>query len=241
MSYRYPIDKFGAHYDPNATLKRATRLAQYEKAKILIADKTCLDNYVVQAELATALQMALEVDDTPMADLIIKNGLDVKQWRKMYGWDSLYSAVMQPNIVMAKYLLDKGVNPNEKDKYSLLGTSVGCNNLEMTKFLIDRGGANVNDKNICICNLSLFLFAVSRNYLEIVKLLLDRGVDPYFVMPRSNVSALNYALSNDSLEMVKLLLDRGDPQRRYNIDSCSYGYPFKISKSELDKLLLDRN
>lgn len=74
------------------------------------------------------------------------------------------------------------------------------------KVLLDKG-ARVNSKSP-YGSTPLF-FACDRGYVEIAKLLIDRGADVNVEDTFYHESALGWAVSKNRVEIVKLLLDHG--------------------------------
>ena len=109
--------------------------------------------------------------------------------------DALYSATSIGHEVIARLLIERGVDINALNKYnkSALFAASNHNHEDMVRFLLDNG-AKVDDE--------AFIAASRRAGVKVVRLLLDGGA-------KVNDEALEWASKSGHEVVVRLLLDRG--------------------------------
>ena len=133
-----------------------------------------------------------------------------------------------------KLFLEKGADPNAKNKFERNGSTVlmdilsysldlGNSEIEIVKLLLEKGA----DPNIATRNgetalmLAIFNEASIDNF-EIVKLLLEKGADPNITSSNSNtlIDAIDYDNDASNLfEIIKLLLEKGAYIEYYNANN----------------------
>jgi cytohesin len=133
--------------------------------------------------------------------------------QKMAGyWDNkLLKAAENGDLIKVQTALEKGGNPNAKDKYGLtpLHHAVFRGHVEIVKILLERG-ADPNAKNYA--GWTPLHDAALRGHVEIVKLLLEHGANPN-TKDCYGITPLHIAAQEGHVEIVKLLLERGaDPR-----------------------------
>ena len=133
----------------------------------------------------------------------------------------LYYAVISNNVEMASSLLGAGVDPNVKSKLGeykdpMLWTACGQNNLAMVKLLITHQHRPANP-NIRVKAECLITYAVAKNDIQLVKLLLHKAVIKVELEVEGGIGGeictpLMNAVASNNISMVKLLLEAGaDP------------------------------
>jgi len=115
-----------------------------------------------------------------------------------YGFDihmehMLHWAFINDNLLLVKYLFDKGVNPNNIPISDLVWP-INNNRLDICQMYIEYG-LNMHNPDI-------FTYAILNSNTEIIKFLLDAGVE---IAPNDFIRAVN---RNDIL-IVKLLIEYG--------------------------------
>lgn len=107
-------------------------------------------------------------------------------------------------IDIVRLLLHYGMDPNAEDwrGNSALWYSISTKNIELIKLLFDNG-AKVNNKNAS----SLYYSLLDQDE-AIVRLFLERGLDPNVIFP-SGSSPLIFALDMEDGNMIRLLLEFG--------------------------------
>lgn len=137
-----------------------------------------------------------------MMDLLFRHGAKVADTSK---WGCIYYFL---HVNVAKHLLDKGTNPNHKNWHhtTLLHDAVYSGSVEKAQLLLEYGAdTNAIDEEYRSTPLGL---AARAGRLELVELLLDRGVDPTAAWAPW-ATPLNWARKRRHQEIVALI-DRRD-------------------------------
>ncbi|KAF3100242.1 hypothetical protein TWF103_008265 [Orbilia oligospora] len=185
---------------------------------------------------------AANSDDSDIIELLLEEGEIDPNQRDSNGNTVLLLAVGNGNKKLVQLLLHRGASPSveirNSDFSTPLGLAVERGYREIAELLLDTG-ANFDVKHRGI---TLLKIAAEKSNWEMVKSLLDEGVDPDARVPRYNKAPLIIAAEKSNWEIVKLLLDKGA-----NSDAKSLGYnkapliiAAKESNWEIVKLLLDR-
>ena len=118
------------------------------------------------------------------------------------------SAVVEGNVAVVKKYLDEGkVNVNDKFfAWSPLLSASSKNQLEMAKFLVERG-ADINYKHP-ILKMTSVAFATTDAHNELLEYLLQKGADPNIKM-RGDVSLVRVARDSGYDKTVAILLKYG--------------------------------
>ncbi len=120
----------------------------------------------------------------------------------------LVYAAQHGYIDIMKLLIEKGAEVNLEDSYGMtpLYWAAINNNEDMTKFLIEEKGAEVDFEGI---NSTTALLEVSKNgYIEIVKILVAHGAD---INIKASISRtpLHYALEKGYMDIAEFLIKEG--------------------------------
>jgi ankyrin repeat protein len=129
-------------------------------------------------------------------------------------WDKCYAGLRGVNLV---------------DHACRIGT------LEMVQLLAEKG-ANLEFKHTC-CYSPLFE-ATEGNFIEVVKFLLDEGVNVNSRCPQG--TPLKSAARNGRLDLVRLLLDRGADPDLYDSGKTALAKAIKYGHTEVAELLIER-
>ena len=126
---------------------------------------------------------------------------------------------------MRNLLLENGadINVNNRDKAIICATSRG--DLDLLKTFLNKGG---------IVDAKALFIATFNGYLEVVKLLVDYGVE-INAKNSDGETALIEALSKGHLEIAKLLLNNG---AKYSFAALKMTY--LKGDSEIEKMLLEK-
>jgi uncharacterized protein len=122
----------------------------------------------------------------------------------------LYKAVDAGDIESVKNILSKDVDVNKYSRNGLfpLWRAAADNKLEICKLLIDNG-ANIYQKSkVKPGKTSAIYLPTQEGYIDIVKLLIEKGVDVN-TNEFHNVTPLRIAAQNGHLEIVKYLIAKG--------------------------------
>ena len=140
------------------------------------------------------------------------------------GEPALITSFSNNNLTISKLLLEKGADPNAKNKFERNGSTVlmdilsysldlGNSEIEIVKLLLEKGADPNIANRIGETALMLAIYnEVSIDNFEIVKLLLEKGADPNITSSNSNtlIDAIDYDNDASNLfEIIKLLLEKG--------------------------------
>ncbi|MFH2138196.1 MAG: ankyrin repeat domain-containing protein [Candidatus Omnitrophota bacterium] len=172
---------------------------------------------------AGAFISAAHNGDLAVMESYLDNGGDINAV-DYTGATALHIAIGGIKTEMVKFLIDKGANLNIGDgmNYTPLHGAL-CKNEEYAtkyvKMLLDKGGVDVNVQTIPEKH-SPLMFAADSGYLEIVKLLVDKGADVN-LKDSSGKTALDRARKSGENEVAEfLLLQRtDDPQKKAMIEN----------------------
>ena len=130
----------------------------------------------------------------------------LKEINQGYGNRYLYDAIRHNDIEKVKFLIENGVDVNEKN---LLGKTplyeaASSGYLELVKFLVEKG-ADVNAKTNN--GVTALHDAAYNGYLEIEKFLVEKGAD-INAKTNSGRTPLHEAASGNKLEALKFLVEK---------------------------------
>lgn len=155
-----------------------------------------------------ALCLAVKSRDRQTVDALLEAGLTINE-RSPNGMSPLYSAVVDNNAQMVRYLLEKGADPNldgYKDGWNALGFAASDGYDGIVKLLLDHGA----DIHRCAtkAQTNALGLAVQDDRISTVRLLLERGADVNQLDP-IGCTALYYAALKNHLEVAQFLLQKG--------------------------------
>lgn len=186
---------------------------------LLLETKT-LDINCKNWEGKSALDIALECGRTEIAKILINHGINIKNqyqessvikfWRKYVGphpnyWTTVSTAVKYKNTEILHLLLDRGMDPNEKDDdgWTLLMEASNWGKIEMMNLLLENGAeVNLKDKN----GWTALMVAATDDDPKTVETLLKYGAD-LKAKNNNNKSALFYAKKRKLNDVIKILRD----------------------------------
>ena len=220
-AYISPI-VFAAMYYP--TEEKAIELIEYGAS----VNKTDFNGF-------TPLMRASLMGYIKLVKKLIENGADVNA--KIFDSnanvlsDSLFFAVNDNNknsLGVVKELLDLGADPNvvyldpDEGNFTILDRSLYYNNFEIFKTLVENGAdiGRVNEKGE-----PLIVHAIKRERFDIVKYLVDKGIDPtmkYTDYRNIPFSLLVATVNNQNTEIAEYLIEKGaDVNSKDTINSSS--------------------
>jgi ankyrin repeat protein len=127
-------------------------------------------------------------------------------------------ALSNGNIKVVKKYLENGVDINEQFfAWSALHIAANKGQLEMVKFLVDRG-ADLNYRHPITKMTPLGMAAVNGD-TAIVEYLLSKGADPNIKL-RGNVSLLRVVRDNGNTQMAQLLESKGAKDDGCHDEKC---------------------
>jgi len=164
----------------------------------------------------TALMYAAEMGDTLLIKLLVLNGADTELTR-VEETTPLMVAVLNQRFGAAHVLLNKGANPDHRDKYG--GTSLiyaaALNDYPMADLLLF---FNATDSLKDQAGNDALMTAVSLGHMECSDVLLQNGIDPDSRDKKLN-TPLMIAAQHGSVEMITLLLEYGAGKEHLNSSS----------------------
>ncbi|KAJ9303718.1 hypothetical protein DTO217A2_6827 [Paecilomyces variotii] len=124
-------------------------------------------------------------------------------WAAQYGQSRTLQKLLRAGAdVYSEALWDAMYGPNESHPINIAASN-GCTSI--VKILLDEGmSTRLTDLNYN----NMLLFAVSANRIDVVKLLLDRGVNPWHTA--KDMTIICCAARREHSEIVKLLLQDGE-------------------------------
>jgi ankyrin repeat protein len=156
---------------------------------------------------------------TKIAKLLIKSGVKIEKADEC-GWKPLHLAALMGQFEVVRLYINKGAQP---DLVSLHHAAVR-NHTEIVQFLLNIGVGdkclpckpgnfswctmNVNQFHHCYCETALYA-AVSRNNLEVAKLIVRYGNASVNCKHGSGLTPLMEAFSRKNTQMVELLISEG--------------------------------
>ena len=118
--------------------------------------------------------------------------------------EAFTKAIIHHHLNIAEFLIDNEVNLNQPTATLLLKKAVGLGNKKVVEFLIKKDADPNNNHRPNLTALSL---AVSKNYVDIAKMLLWNGADPYMQNGNFRDTALDMVRRNGKPEMKKVFDD----------------------------------
>ena len=153
----------------------------------------------------------------------------------------LINAVENDFVLQAKRLLDEGadINVSNEDNLPLLVIAIknGASK-EMIELLLDEG-ADISWKTEE--GVTLSDEAVERNRVDLVKLFIERGLDPAETSRKSGMTTFMLAACFDYIEMMELLLEHGADL--YAVDESGMSaldYARKLGRKRSHKWIEDK-
>jgi len=162
------------------------------------------------SESYTFLKAVRDGDGSKATDLLNRPGTTIVNTRDVTtGQTALHIVVDQRNTTWLRFLLQKGANPNLRDKDGLtpLMLAASLRYVEGAQYLLE-GGAKVDDDNSS--GETPLIRAVQLRDIEMVQLLLDKGADPDRTDSIAGRSARQYAE-----------IAREDPRTRAILDAMA--------------------
>ncbi len=138
---------------------------------------------------------------------LVDNGADVNA-NTMHGWTPIMFAAEGESLEIIKYLVKHGADVNTTNPvgWSPLMLAAKFGDLNIIQYLIDQK-ANIHTKDESL-GWNALSVAVYNNHLELVKLLVKKGLDISIVI-KDNETLLHIATIKDSLETAKYLIKNG--------------------------------
>ena len=205
----------------------AVKAGNYENVKLFTDNKTNLD-YVIERKFCipwsfvppnTVISLAAYRGHFDIVDLLIQRGANIEITDKC-GWKPLHLAATMGHFEIVKIFINKGAQPDVVS----LHHAAAKNHTEIVRLFLDAGVrdeclswksesvswciTNINNDHLCMRETALYT-AVSRNNLEMAKLILQYGYTSVNCRHGSGRTALMEAFSQKNIQMVELLINAG--------------------------------
>lgn len=183
-----------------ALLDTAIRKKQWDRAKFLLHS---IPFDIIDRQMANSpLAIAAMINDVPMADLLITNGVDVN--RSVKEGTALLYAIDNGNHIIVEKLIAAGADVNKVNGGggSPLIIAAWRGNVFLCQMLL-KAHANINVVDHFGSN--AVLYAIERNYPELVKKLINAGAD-FKQITHLKQNALMIATQNFNSQLVEELL-----------------------------------
>jgi len=159
------------------------------------------------------LNVVAKVGDVSDVEKVFEHNPEAINTQDDEGMTPLACAIVQEQMDVVRFLLDKGADPNIPDKNgdTPLGLAASRNKTNGTPLciLLLAKGAEVNPTNNTKYRIPPLSWAVSSGNTELVKILLTRGADP----KARDGNILRSAASGGDTEIVEMLITHGaDPK-----------------------------
>jgi ankyrin repeat protein len=172
---------------------------------ILVDAKLVFDAWVLQPGFP--LELAISKRDTALSKCLVRAGADITDDR---GSKALAIAAKKGNLELVSFLIEMGANPNPQDTstcYPALLEATSRDDKEMVRVLLNCG-ADINASSSRESCVSPLVSAAENGDLQLVQLLLDRGVHTEDRCLRRQ-TALGIAAYQGHSELARKLLDAG--------------------------------
>ncbi|HXR03674.1 MAG TPA: ankyrin repeat domain-containing protein [Verrucomicrobiae bacterium] len=204
---------------------RATVLTSSNSPPKVVANESHADEFAEEINLFLEFVTPPPWEDAPHPLNVVAKFGDVSDVEKILkrdpkaintqddeGMTPLAGAVVQEQVDVVRFLLDKGADPNIPNKNGLTPLEHACgrdktNALALAKLLLAKG-ALINATNMAGFTIPPLEWAISSDNTELVKLLLDHGAD---VTVKSDVGStpLHSAADRGDLEIADILIAHG--------------------------------
>jgi ankyrin repeat protein len=204
----------------------------YEIAKKLIDAGAKLDTR--NADGITALRCAVEMSYPTMVDLLIDSGVNINT-KDRKGGTTLAEAILRRNIKIIKKIIHSIPDINDKNVgiNSAVQMSIRMRSLEVTKVLIQKG-ASLNEDNI--------LDAIDSDLPEMVRFVIESGIDIDRVRFSDGKTSLMYAIKRGNIEICQMLIEAGaDLSLSDNEGKTALGYAKQYKNTAIESLITSRN
>jgi ankyrin repeat protein len=118
-------------------------------------------------------------------------------------YEDYFSAIAKDNDWAVSALLNRGFDPKTPNEKGINGIlmALSLGNLKVAKLLIETKGAPIDERNEN--DETPLMIASIKGYMEIAKLLIDKGAD----VNKPGWTPLHYAASKGNVQMIRLLLE----------------------------------
>jgi ankyrin repeat protein len=199
--------RVGILFDGYTAMYLACTHGNSETVKFLIENGADLD-YIHLNYGDTYLHDAITREYHDIAKLLIEAGANLNIENR-YGLTPLQLAIKYNNTEIINHLINHGADVNRPDKKgeTLLHWSIWNGEYDIAELLIKSGRVNLNFKNTVASDTPL-IFAIYKDQLEIVKLLIENGAD-FTSSNKDGNTPLHSAITlNRSREIIDFLIQK---------------------------------
>ncbi len=157
------------------------------------------------AQSLPPLLQAIKDNELPQVETLLKAGADIKTADSDSDNVLMYAALYS-TVDCMQLLLQKGADPNAKNKLGETAILWCTHDLQKTKLLLDHK-ADVNSKTTT-GNTAFLAACVGPSQTEMIRLMLQHGADPLVRNNRKSTSLMQVAQFGDTVA-AKLLLGKG--------------------------------
>lgn len=176
------------------------------------------------------LLSAIKNNDTTQVSFLLKNGTDISIVDNDSDNVLMYAALYSTANCM-KQLLQKGANPNAKNKLGETAIMWCTNDMEKTKLLLEYK-ANMNIKTTT-GNTAFLSACVGHAQTEMIKLMLQYGADPLVVNNKKETALMRAAIYGDTT-LARILVNNGNDVNKRGIeDVTALFYAIKSLNKEM--------
>lgn len=208
LEHKAAVDATDHGMTPLAYAARAGNIAA---ARILLAHGASvngIDSWLTPLYYAAYFSAKIE-----LVRMLLEHGADAS-YRDDDKFTVVCAVVSIRNLEILRLLLEHGAKCRTEGWGPLSSAVADEDNTEMVEMLL-KYGANIDERD-SETNAAPLLTAIRNNHINISRVLLTRGADPYhrarfidFHTQEETLNALGLALKNQSLDMVNLLLEFG--------------------------------
>ncbi|MCJ1324226.1 hypothetical protein MMC10_000888 [Thelotrema lepadinum] len=175
---------------------------------------------------------------------LLEQGVTVDSPDLTYGQTPLMYACKTGRLSTAKTLLDLGADINHESGRgsTALTEALQAGEVEIAKYLVTLPSLNINTKVSSLWDRTILMLGVGYDYVEFVRLALDRSDISVNAQDASGDTALQIAIGANSRELVQLILDHKDTD--INLADQSKNSPLLTAAAwgftDIVELLLER-
>ncbi|KAL9642674.1 hypothetical protein ABK040_009753 [Willaertia magna] len=216
-------------YELYTPLMLACRLGKYEIAKFLLERGASVEKE--SAFDGFPLHIAVLGKNFNIVKMLVEEfGENVDQVIRCYKETPLFTAVSSGNLVITKYLIEKGAKVTHLNYKGVSCLHIACrdDNEQMVKLLLANGGQQIiNERTKEENKTTPLLIACEKGSIKIVNLLLEYFA-PVDIVNYEGQTPLHIAAKNGNFEIVKLLLSNNADKNKKDINDKT---PYEIAKT----------
>lgn len=194
---------------------------------VLLDEKKIYENIKKGKKISVDVLLdAIEMDSKEVAYAIMNFDKSILSRRNYYKGTPLFCACSSGNIEILKFILKLDLDVEKVEFHGGLLTYAAMHNqLEMAKYLLSEKITKINevsDVGYTPLHMSISRNSDKHNCIEMVKFLIDSGIDINRSCYAHGDTALSFAVLRENYDVVKLLLDKGaiDHNNRAMLTSC---------------------